>query len=384
MNPRRSWQERALHLLGDRSILWLSGVRRVGKTTLCRSLPDIEYFDCELPRVRRAIEDPEVFFRSLPRDERIVVLDEVHRLPDPSEVLKVAADHFPRRRVVATGSSTLAARRKFRDTLAGRKNTLWLLPCILADLRDLDARDLPSRMLKGGLPPFLLAPLLRDAAYAEWVDSYWAKDLQDLFVVDKKGSFLRFVELLFRQSGDLFEATAAAGPCEVSRQTIFNYLEILETTLIATVLRPYFGGAAAEIKTQPKVYGFDTGFVCYFRGWASLRPEDRGQLLEHLVLNELLAAFPKEAVHFWRDKQKHEVDFVVRPGRGPEVLAVECKSRPDAFDPAGLKAFRARHPAGPNRVVCLDLAEPYHARVGGLEVRFVPFEGLDGELGAGG
>jgi uncharacterized protein len=83
-----------LHKLGRieqgwrrRSLLWLRGVRRTGKTTLAKSLPGIEYFDCELPRVRRAMEDPEAFWRSL--SGKRVVADEVHRVPNPSELLKV-------------------------------------------------------------------------------------------------------------------------------------------------------------------------------------------------------------------------------------------------------------------------------------------------------
>ncbi|MBI4706115.1 MAG: ATP-binding protein [Deltaproteobacteria bacterium] len=378
MLPRSFWTARIRGLLGRRNILWLAGVRRVGKTTLCRLLADATLLDCELPRVRRALEDPELFFRR--QGKGLVVLDEIHRLLNPSEVLKIAADHFPEVQVVATGSSTLAARRKFRDTLAGRKHVLWLLPATLADLRDFGKLDLDERMLKGGLPPFLLGPGLDDAALREWIDSYWAKDLQELFAVDKKAAFLKFMELLFHQSGQLFEASSFAAPCEVSRQTIQNYLQILETTLVALVLRPYGGASAAEIKAQPKIYAFDTGFVCYFREWDSLRAEDRGHLLEHLVLGELLAHVPKERVFFWRDKQKHEIDFVVRPSRRPEIWAIECKAQPSRFDPSGLKAFRARHPHGTNLVVCLDLAEPLDRSLAGLEVRFVPFLRFDEEL----
>jgi predicted AAA+ superfamily ATPase len=378
MFERSFWKERIGRLLARRNVLWLAGVRRTGKTTLCRSVAGARYFDCELPRVRRAVEDPETFLRG--REGETIVLDEIHRLLNPTEVLKIAADHFPRVKVVATGSSTLAARRKFRDTLTGRKNVLWLLPATLADLRDFGGPSLDARMLHGGLPPFLLGAGLDDDAFREWIDSFWAKDLQELFTVEKKAAFFKFMELLFHQSGDLFEATAFAGPCEVSRQTIQNYLEILETTLTAVVLRPFAGASAAEIRSQPKVYAFDTGFVCYFRDWAALRAEDRGHLLEHLVLNELLACFPKERVFFWRDKQKHEVDFVVRPARGAAPVAIEAKSRSTRLDASGLKAFRGRHPEGPNIVVCLDLAEPLTQRLAGLDVRFVPFERFDAEL----
>ncbi|MBI2894270.1 MAG: ATP-binding protein [Deltaproteobacteria bacterium] len=378
MFDRPFWRGRIEALLARGRPVWLSGVRRVGKTVLCKSLPGVRYFDCELPRVRRQLEDPELFFRRQGRG--LVVLDEVHRLVNPSEVLKIAADHYRDVRLVATGSSTLAARRKFRDTLAGRKSELWLLPATLADLRAFGIAKIDTRMLRGGLPPFLLAGGLDDTGYRDWIDAFWAKDLQELFVVEKKASFMRFFELLLRQSGGLFEATAFAAPCEVSRQTIQNYLQILETTLTAIVLRPFAGSSAAEIRAQPKVYAFDTGVVCYLRDWAELRDDDRGFLLEHLVLNELLAHLPRERIFYWRDKQKHEVDFVTRVGRGAPPLAIECKARSARLDPAGLEAFRRRHPRGANLVVCLDLVEPIETRVGTLEVRFVPLTHLDGEL----
>ena len=96
-------------------------MRRVGKTCLAQSLDDVEYFDCELPRVRRAMGDRESFLEGL-RGKR-AVLDEVHRLANLSELLEIAADHFPTVRVVATGSSTLGASRRFRDTLAGHRTT---------------------------------------------------------------------------------------------------------------------------------------------------------------------------------------------------------------------------------------------------------------------
>jgi hypothetical protein len=62
------------------------------------------------------------------------------------------------------------------------------------------------------------------------MDSYWAKDIQELFRVERRASFLKFAELLLLQSGGMFEATSFAKPCEVSRTTISNYLAVLEST----------------------------------------------------------------------------------------------------------------------------------------------------------
>lgn len=119
---RKYWIARIEEAWRERSIVWLSGVRRAGKTILSQSLAHIGYFDCELPRVREMMSDPEKFLEAQ-RGKRIV-LDEIHRLGNPSELLKIAADHFPTVRIIATGSSSLNASAKFRDTLAGRKTGL--------------------------------------------------------------------------------------------------------------------------------------------------------------------------------------------------------------------------------------------------------------------
>jgi predicted AAA+ superfamily ATPase len=373
---RSFWVGEIARAFEARSVVWLAGVRRAGKTTLARSLPGARYFDCELARVRRSLEEPELFFRREGGGGGPIVLDEVHRLPNPSEVLKIAADHFPKARVLATGSSTLAARGKFRDTLTGRKRDVHLVPMLLRDVADFGAGDLERRLLHGGLPPFFLADRLDDKDFEEWVQGYWAKDLQELFVVDKRASFLRFVELVFAQSGRLFEAQSLAGPCEVSRQTIVNWLGILETTLLATVLRPYHGSLAGELKSQPKVYAFDTGFVAYFKGWDTLRGDERGLLLEHLVLGELLARFGGARVHYWRDKQKREVDFVLEVGRRRKLVAIECKSSAARFDPGAMHAFRAKHPGTTNLLVAADAAGREVRAYGELEVEIVPIAEL--------
>ncbi len=119
MVTRTFWRRRIEDAWRRRSVVWLMGVRRAGKTVLGQSLPDIRYYDCELPRVRRLLEDPESFLGD--HRGRRLVLDEIHRLPNPAEILKLAADHFPDVKILATGSSTLGASARFRDTLAGRK-----------------------------------------------------------------------------------------------------------------------------------------------------------------------------------------------------------------------------------------------------------------------
>lgn len=370
MKKRPSWLARLEHAWRRRSIVWLTGVRRVGKTTLARSLADTRYFDCELPSVRRELEDVESFLRA--QEGRRIVLDEVHRLADPAALLKIAADHFPRVRILATGSSTLGVSAKFRDTLAGRKAEVWLTPMTRDDVRAFGDEHVPHRLLRGGLPPFFLAEELPEREFQEWLDAFWAKDVQELFRLERRHAFQRLFELLLASSGGIFEATRYARVCEVSRQTIQNYLATLEATFVMHVVRPFTTHKPVEIVAAPKVYGFDTGFVAYHRGWRTLRREDLGVLWEHLVLNELHAATQSREVRYWRDKQGHEVDFVLAP-RGAHPVAIECKWSAAEFEPDTLRLFRRRYPRGANYVVTADTTRPHDRRYGALEVRFVGF-----------
>lgn len=353
---------------GERTVVWLAGVRRVGKTCLCKTLADIEYFDCELPRVRRMMDDPQGFLEGL-RGRR-VVLDEVHRLGNPSELLKIAADHYADVQVLATGSSTLGASAKFRDTLAGRKRDLWLTPMVSSDLRDFGKDDLRRRLLRGGLPPFFLAQALPDRDFQEWMDAYWAKDIQELFRLERRSSFQGFAELVMARSGGIFEATKFAAPCEVSRTTIANYLKVLESTFVAHVVRPFSRHAPTEIVSAPKVYAFDTGFVCYHRGWHSLRRDDLGVLWEHFVLNEIHARRQDRSIRYWRDKRGHELDFIWAP-RSAAPVAIECKWSANEFEPGNLLAFRRRYPNGDNFVVAPDVDRVFSRTYGSISVQFV-------------
>lgn len=342
-------------------------------------MSNVEYFDCELPRVRRMLDDPEEFLRSMGSER--VVLDEVHRLHNPSEVLKIAADHYPNTRVLATGFSTLGATKKFRDTLTGRKVELWLTPMIQSDLDAFGNTDMAHRFLHGGLPPFFLHASLPERDFQEWMDSYWAKDITELFRLERRSSFQRFAELLFAQSGGIFEATGFAKRCEVSRSTIANYLSVLEATFVVHVIRPFSTRRASEIVSAPKVYGFDTGFVCHHRGWIALRQEDMGYLWEHMILNEMMARLQTRKISYWRDKRAHEIDFIVA-GHRTEPIAIECKWSLDAFNPASLRAFRTQYPHGKNYVVAHDVDRPFtRTHDANITVDYVNSETLIKRLG---
>lgn len=371
---RRLWWEQEIERLWKkRSIIWLSGVRRSGKTKLCQSLSGARYLDCELPSVRRELEDPESFLKSV--RENILILDEIHRMDDPALLLKIAADHFPDLKIIATGSSTLGASAKFKDTLTGRKTELMLTPLCEADDAFPYCEDRLQRFLKGGLPGFFLSENRDDREYSEWMESFWARDIMELFRLERRSSFLKFAELLLSQSGGRFEASSFTSACSVSRPTILNYLSILEATFLVHVIRPYHGGAITEITSTPLVYGFDTGFVAWAQGLHEITQKDKGFFWEHLVLNELIARLQSRNIMTWRDKQKREVDFIWAE-RGKAPVAIEVKWKADSFEPQGILAFRALHSGDCNLVVASDIVEPYTRTIAGLEITFVPLRSL--------
>lgn len=203
--------------------------------------------------------------------------------------------------------------------------------------------------------------------------------MQELFRLERRYSFQKFIELLLINSGGIFEATRFARPCDVSRTTISNYLSVLEETYVVNVIRPYSTHRPTEIVAAPKVYGFDSGFVCYFKGWYTLRPEDYGLLWEHYVLNEIQAHFQTRQINYWRDKRGHEVDFVIKP-RGRPPIAIECKWSASDLNPSGMQAFRKQYPQGDNFIVAQDVDRTYEKSFGYLKVRNVDLAGLISRL----
>jgi len=372
---RSFWQNLIEEAWKEKNIIWLMGVRRVGKTSLCKSLADIEYFDCERPRVRELLHDPEEFLDNY--QGKRIVLDEIHRLENPSELLKLAADHYPSIKIIATGSSTLGASSKFKDTLTGRKREIWLTPLLLEEMQYFGNTNIRHRFLFGGFPAFFENKELPETDFREWIDAYWAKDIQELFSVSKRYAFQKFCELLLINSGGIFEATRFTAPCEVSRQTIAHYVTVLEETFVVHIIRPYSTHKSTEIVMAPKIYGFDTGFVCYAKGRDCLRAEDLGFMWEHCVLNEMHGYLQTRSINYWRDKRNHEIDFVVHNRKGNQLIAIECKfisSQDDILSGSigkNFEAFRLHYPGDSNFIVSQNVDVAYIREYKGIKITFL-------------
>jgi len=319
---------------------------------------------------------------------RTIILDQAERLGNAPELLDLAATRFPDVRILTTSNLPIPVTSKKvalpgnvtaptwppsvkPPNPPGRTGSVWLTPMILHDLMEFGVRDLRRRMLHGGLPEFFLAPEPQGAAIEAWVDAFWVRDLQEPFRLERSAPFRHLFGLLMAQSGSMFEAARLAKSCGASRTTVSNYLAVLETAFAMHTVRPYAEGGRSEIVSAPKVYGFDTGFVCHYRGATTLRSGDLDSLWEHLVLNELHAHIGRSTVRYWRTKHGTQVDFVlVRHGRPP--VAVECCWSADGFEPAGMRSFRGAYPGGASFVVTADTPDggSFERAFGPLRVTF--------------
>lgn len=371
MIEREIWKQKISTAWETRPIVWLSGVRRSGKTTLAKMFDNAVYFNCDLPSVQRQMENPEFVFQSV-SPASLIIFDEIHRLSDPSLVLKIGADEFPDIRILATGSSTLAATKKFRDSLTGRKIQLFLSPVLWSECQKaFNVNELDERLILGGLPGFLLSGINSPELYAEWIESYYARDIQELFDVRNRTGFLKLLSLLFMQSGGILEITSLSKDSGLSRPTVMSHLESLAIAHAIITIPPFFGGGSNEVLKRPKVYTFDTGFVCHVNGWNELRDTERGILWEHLVLDML--RFSYRDIFYWMNREKQEIDFVVKGVRN-EIHAYECKLNPDKFNIIPLKKFREIYPSGRNFCISPYIKEPYNLLIDNkvIEFRSVP------------
>jgi predicted AAA+ superfamily ATPase len=123
---------------------------------------------------------------------------------------------------------------------------------------------------------------------------------------------------------------------------------------------------------MPKVYVFDTGMVCFAKNISDLRPEEKGLMLEHLILQEMLAQFSSKHIWYWRDKQKHEIDFLLTPLRSQNIHAIECKWSRDAFETKAIKLFREDNPKGLNIFVAANVDKITKRRLNSLEIIETP------------
>lgn len=323
------------------------GPRQAGKSTFIRAaLADqadpVLVLHAEEPRIRELSESPAIALDRLsgvltPRT--ILVLEEIQNLPDASLFVKGIVDLNPRRRIIATGSSSFAFKAKTRESLAGRARRTLLLPLSLAELSCHEPQDLAPAVQEARALA-LWDRLLVYGSYPEpWfeddpaptlrylVESFVLKDASDLHTIERPSAFRKLLELAAADIGNLTNLTEWASVAQISRATAARYLDIAEQAHVLRLVPPFVGGRRAEITNAPKVYLLDNGLRNAVFGGFNPRAEraDSGPLWENATYSELLKRLQLlDEVKYWRSKNGAEVDFVIL--RRSKLVAIEAKA----------------------------------------------------------
>jgi len=314
----------------------LLGPRQVGKTTLALELAEnwasgAVYLDLERPADRLRLDDADSFLRA--QGNKLVILDEIHRVPGLFEVLRGIIDQ--RRRdgqrfgqFLLLGSASLDLMQQSSETLAGRVAYVDIGP---VHALEWPAQDLDALWLRGGFPDSLLAA--DDAASLRWRDDFVRSYLQrdvPLFAPRLPAETIgRLWTMLAHHQGALLQQSRLASGLGVSSPAVDRYIDLLVDLQLVHRLRPWSGNIGKRLVKAPKLYVRDSGLV-----HALLDLESMHALAGHPVCgpsyegfcisNLLAAAGPAYTAYSYRTHAGAEIDLLLEKA-GKPWMAIEIK-----------------------------------------------------------
>ena len=367
---KRFVERRAEEALSDTPVVLIVGPRRAGKTTLVRTMGEAgrTYITLDDQTVLDAAQsDPAGFIRGLDK----AIIDEIQRAPDLLLAIKKTIDEDYRPgRFLLTGSANVLTLPRVADSLAGRMETLQMLPLARAEIegrspsflerlfegklksqpKAIVGDDLIHLVLRGGFPEAIARESERRRQ--DWARSYLSsiltRDLRDIAHVEKLTELPKFVRLLAEHSGQLANYSQLGAGINVSHKTGQRYVGLLEQVFLVATVQPWFSNALKRIVKTPKLHFLDSGLLAAARGLTFDRVKaDRGTFggpLESFVFSEVLklmtASDLRLTPYHFRDRDMREVDIVLERDDG-KIAAIEVKASATvkAGDFAGLRAL---------------------------------------------
>lgn len=372
---KRSGRTIAAELRRDlgRKLVLLTGARQAGKTTLARQLmPDFEpaqYLSWDVPADRQLIVT-----QAWTPKARLVVFDEIHKMRDWKAFLKGAWDgRSDGQAMLVTGSARMDTFRQGGESLAGRYFGWRLHPFSVRELmqtQGLAAAAALQRLLqRGGFPEPCLAETDADAERwrAQYVTDLVREDVLDFSRVHEVRTLQLLLELLRERIGSPVKLSNLAQALQISPTTATRYVEILEALYIVFRVTPWHRDVARSLLKEPKIYFLDNGLV---KGDAGARLENAvaAMLLKHCHYRQDAEGKPV-TLHTIRDKERHEIDFVLAEGDtvtdlievklGDPVPSAYLHRMAERFAPARALHLVAelRQPAQHGRVEVAKLAD---------------------------
>lgn len=315
-------------------VIAITGPRQAGKTTLARNLfRDKPYISLENPDEREfALADPKRFLARFPQG---AILDEVQRCPQLLSWLQGLVDERQRMGdFVLTGSAQFSLIESITQTLAGRVARVELLPLSASELGHVNKLPdtLTQMLFQGGYPTLYDRPVSPQDWFSNYVATYVERDVRQLIAVRDLGQFQTFVKMCAARTGQLLNLTALGADCGISAVTAKQWLTVLETSYIVTLLRPHFRNYGKRLVKTPKLYFLDSGLAAWLMGIRDAKTLEthaaRGALFETWVVSELykqrLNAGLAPDLFFWRDNSGQEIDILCETSQG--LQAIEIKS----------------------------------------------------------
>jgi predicted AAA+ superfamily ATPase len=347
----RDAEKTLIRLAKSFPIVAITGPRQAGKTTLAKAVFEGKpYVSLENPDEREfAQNDPKRFLARFPNG---AVLDEVQRCPSLLSWLQGLVDE---RGVmgdfVLTGSAQFDLIEGITQTLAGRVGRVELLPLSSRELKA--ANQLPNSLsqmlIQGGYPALYDRKIITQDWFSNYVATYVERDVRQLISVRNLSQFQTFLKMCASRTGQLINLTSLGADCGISAVTAKQWLSVLETSYIVTLLRPHHSNFGKRLVKTPKIYFLDSGLAAWLMGIRSAETLEthaaRGALFESWVVSELYkkrlnAGLPID-LFFWRDNTGNEVDLIVENEKGLQPIEIKSGSTYASDWSQGLKKWQA-------------------------------------------
>ncbi len=322
-------------LLSQFPAVGIMGPRQCGKTTLARMImaekgESATYIDLERPSDLGKLSDPELYLSSMA--DRLVVIDEVQRLPELFALLRSLID-IDRRpgRFLLLGSASPYMIRGSSESLAGRISYIEAHPFHLLELPG-SPPDMNRHWFRGGFPEAWKAA--DESQWFDWTDSFTStfveRDLNTLFGTDLPPQRVqRLWRMVAHMHGQLWNAQTLARSLDLSPTTVNRYVDLLSGAFMLRRLNPFFTNARKRLSKTSKVYVHDSGLLHYLLG---VHHADRllghpaaGASWEGYVIDQILTLVPRTVQpYFYRTHDGAEMDLVLVKGLDPWIC-IEIK-----------------------------------------------------------
>jgi predicted AAA+ superfamily ATPase len=329
-----------LDVVKERS-LFLLGPRQTGKTTLLQELfPQAIVYDLlQANQFQELSADPTLIRQRLKSSDRIVVIDEVQKLPSLLDEVHSLIQRNSDLRFVLTGSSARKLRRGGVNLLAGRARIRYLHPLVSPEL---GSSRLLERLERGGLP-FIIDSSSPREDLQTYCGTYLQEEVRAESLVRSIENFSRFLLVAGLTNGTQLNYENVARDAGLAARTVREYYHILSDTLLGHIVEPFGATTRRKAVGIPKFYLFDLGVANFLTKTGSIQKGSRsyGDAIEHLVFLELKAFLDYRAsdlpLAYWRSTTKFEVDFTI----GESVaIEVKAKTRVTESDLKGLRALK--------------------------------------------